>query len=349
MALYSFNIIGDSTVIPTGSLYDTGITGTVTLSGSYPPISPTNYTGYLYPWMLGDSTVLPSTGALQETLLGGKLNTSVTDRVIDFGVLTADSIYTLSITNFTKNTLTVTEINWHALAITGATVDGIIVTDTLAPNETKVFTITAQANLGLSTVSSLFEVVFDSGENLVYDLRIVRASSLVYSLVPDADTYSEKITFKTEVVTFTNGKEARRGLMTTPKRSVGYSSTATSNAIIDYGSNLHHIGMRNNLYQPLWSQMDKIGTALNGNTITLDTDGKDYKVGGYATILVNPLLPILIDIISITPTSIVLSKSLTLSGGFIVTPAFLVLPNKSYAYEASNLRWGKFNFKLEEL
>lgn len=194
---------------------------------TYPPIVPSNFSGYYYPdgW-LGPIIPTEPSGIILRT--GDKVTTSIRDRILAFGVITSDTTIQVTITNYTLDTLTVSDINLHTLLVSGVSITGLSVLDTIAPNDSITFDVTAFFSVGLSSIRSHLEVVFDSGLSIKYGLLIVRTSSFVYSLEPDADTYSERVLYKTEIVTFSNGREARRSLMDEPKYSVSYSTTAVS-------------------------------------------------------------------------------------------------------------------------
>lgn len=338
---------GDNT--PTAATISDTLFGEIQLpSNTYPPISPTTYTAFsIFPlWSLSNKLITHGDMYI-DRVIGDRVNTSSGDRDLNFGILTANSEVVLSLSNFSDTAIEVAEINF--LAEAGIVIADINVSDTLEPNTSTNFTILAYSDIGLSSVNSLVEIVFTNGISILYTLEIVRTSSFVYSFEPTASSYSEKISYRTEVVSFTNGREARRALLSTPKRSVNYTTIAASTATLDYGSNLIHFGYNNPVHQPLWSQHETITEKLSGTRVFVDTIGKDYKIGGDVALLTDPLYPVLLQVVGLGDTYIDLSASLNLDAPFIVAPTFLVLPSKSSTYSVQNLRFGEFKFSLEEL
>ena len=138
--------------------------------------------------------------------------------------------------------------------------------------------------------------------------------------------------------------------MTEPKYMFEYQSTAYTDSLVRYGSNLFHFGYYNRMHQPLWFQHNKIGADLvDTNVIFIDTTGKDYEIGGHCVIISDPLYPIIMEITSVESDRITISYPLNLEAPFYVAPTVYCLQPNRNSYSMDSLRMGKYSFTLEEV
>ncbi len=276
----------------------------------------------------------------------GQLYLSIFGRYLDFGLVLVDTTFTQSITNKTEDLVTITDITW--LSDIGVTTT-LEVGNTITRHQTLEFDIKAFATEGRATVDSIFVITFDNGSTMVIDLYILRASSLVYSIVPDRRSYSESYTFKTEVVEFTSGVESRRQLMSSPKMTFDYKVTLTNKDITEYSKSMSQLSMYTPFAQPLWFyRTEIIGPHSSSSIIEFDTIDKPFKVGGYCAIIEDQLYPVLLRVIAITDTSIQVNVPFQIDGNFWVLPAVSVYNSTSVGNNYDTYELNTLSYKLTE-
>ena len=312
-------------------------------------VTPTEYSGLLTKEV---KTVLPVTYhqgyiAVANTVTTKKVTVTPSDRIINFGFISEDTLALLDITNNGVVDLEISGVLY--LTTAGILVTGAEVGTIIPPGETLTISILAYSTIGAEIINSLFSIVFTNDTIISTKLLIVRASSFVYSLEPELQSYSEAIIFKTEVITHTNGGESRRSLIQDPVRAIQYKTLAYETSLINYGNNMLHFGYYNRMYQPLWLQHSKITVPLSGTKIYVDTYGKDYNVGGYCVIQNDPLYPALSKISGIAGNYVEIDTAINMGAPYFIAPAVRCLQPKSVGYSSKSIRFGEFSFKLEEI
>lgn len=321
--------------------------GPVSLPYVPSPIVPSNKTGLIVPSNINYVPLFTPGAIITELMIErGQLYLDLFGRYIDFGLVLVDTSFTISITNRTVDLAIITDISWLSDIGVETTLE---VDTTIARNQTVTFDIKAFATEGRPVVDSVFVITFDNGSTMLIDLYILRASSLIYSIIPDRRTYSESYTYKTEVVEFTSGVESRRQLLSTPKMNFEYETTLSNQAITEYSKSVAHLSMYTPFAQPLWLYRIEItGGHPSSNIIEFDTTDIPYKIGGYCAVIQDQIYPVLLRVIAITSTSIQVNVPFQMEGSFWVLPAIPVYNSTTLSNTYDTHELNSMSYKLSE-
>jgi len=172
------------------------------------------------------------------------------------------------------------------------------------------YVLNVSASVGDSELDAQINFDFDVGS---YSSRVTGSRTVVFPFAMDwASDFEESFQFNTVVTRSINGKEQRMGLNDRPRRSLSF--TARSYEVSE--SSLMRAllwGWQDRYYAvPLWNDADTLSSDVSEGslTISIDTDFKNYFVGGAVIIYRTPTDYESATIAAVTSNSITLEREL---------------------------------------
>jgi len=200
----------------------------------------------------------------------------------------------------------------NAVNATGAT--GIVVTApgalplVFARNEEKTWTFAISVD-GPPTVDATFVWEFDDGESV--QLHITGARVTPWAALPDwTNGISERLGWKTDVLTAWSGVEQRRALRLSPRRIFGFQALLNAQdkrsieaALFAWSSMVWAL--------PIWTDGEALTAALapGATTIPADTVNRDYVDGGLAILINDAASYEVLQIDSVSSSALALSQA----------------------------------------
>lgn len=180
------------------------------------------------------------------------------------------------------------------------------------PLELKAFTFEFETN-GPATINLTYS--FNFADSTVRTVDIDGRRAILFAFTPDwSDTVTETLEWLTNIIEVENGLEYRQHLRANPRRIFEYSigfSEADKRKLEQY----MYAWKARPFIVPLWPECQTLGATVPAGTLTInvDTQNRSYIVGGLVALMDDPLNNEVVEIASLTASSITLSAVTTKS------------------------------------
>jgi len=198
---------------------------------------------------------------------------------IDLGAITGRTEVELRIWNSYLKPVTLERVNLRDAA--GTTLDGYDLPHTMKPLGTSLFRVLADTD-GPPTINALFEFFFDV---TTFVLSVIGARARLSPFVPNwRYSYEVEYQFKTEIMTSRSGREQRRGLRQTPRKTVSFTATPHHEAMRRFQRMLQ--GWRDNVIViPELTRTGVLALPSLGNSATLRDDPPSWAKPGVQVVV----------------------------------------------------------------